>query len=411
MTKTIDLEYGKPIEEKLNIRTAMEEASRCLLCHDAPCSTACPAGTDPGRFIRSLRFRNIKGGAEIIRENNILGGSCSLICPHGKLCEEACSRTGIDQPIRIGSIQAFLIEQEKAFGMEVLKAPEERKEGKVACIGSGPASLACAASLALEGYDVTIFEAEEKAGGVLTYGINPSRLSQEVVDHDINMVKNLGVEFLMNKRIAGKEGIEELKEEFDAIHVGVGLGKSREIDGYEAQGVVNALSFLKSARENKGDINIGDNIIIVGGGDVAMDCALTAKQLGAENVSIVYRRTIEEAPASEKELELVQRMGIPIITQFAPEEIKEENGQLVGVGFKSRDGYSSLNLKADKLIFAIGQEATLDYEDFKVSEGVFASGDLMNGGQTVVQAVAEGKEIALEIAEYLSKKEVKEYGY
>ena len=248
MTKTIDLEYGKPIEEKLNIRTAMEEASRCLLCHDAPCSSACPAGTDPGKFIRSLRFRNIKGGAEVIRENNILGGSCSLICPHGKLCEEACSRTGIDKPIKIGAIQAFLIEQEKALGMKVLKVPNEKKDGKIACIGSGPASLACAAKLALEGYSVTIFEAEEKPGGVLTYGINPSRLSQDTVDHDINMVKDLGVEFVMNKRIDGEKGIEELKEEFDAVHVGVGHGKSKEIAGFNADGVVNALDFLKDAR-------------------------------------------------------------------------------------------------------------------------------------------------------------------
>ncbi|MBV1819179.1 FAD-dependent oxidoreductase [Anaerosalibacter bizertensis] len=407
MTKTMDLEYGKPIGKKFNIRTAMEEASRCLLCHDAPCSNACPAGTDPGKFIRSLRFRNIKGAAETIRENNILGGSCSLICPHSKLCEEACSRTGIDKPIKIGALQAFLIEQEKTLGMKILKAPKEKKDGKIACIGSGPASLACAAKLALEGYNVTIFEAEEKPGGVLTYGINPSRLPQEVVEHDIEIVKELGVEFVMNKRIDGKEGIKELKRQFDAIHVGVGLGKSKVIGNKNINGVVNALDFLKDVKENDGKIDVEDHVIIIGGGDVAMDCAITAKQVGAKDVCIVYRRTIEEAPANIEELRLVQRMGIPIITQFAPEKINEENNRLIGVRFKSKDGYSELNLKADKLIFAIGQEPAQDYKDFKVSDGVFASGDLINGGETVVQAVAEGKEVALEIIEYLSKKEVK----
>lgn len=411
MTKTLELEYGKPIVEDFNIRTAMEEATRCLLCHDAPCSKACPAGTEPEKFIRSLRFNNIKGAAETIRTNNILGGSCSLICPHGKLCEEACSRTGIDKPIQIGAIQSFIIEQEKALGMKVLKAPEDKKDGKVACIGSGPASLACAASLALAGYNVTIFEAEEKAGGVLTYGINPSRLSQEVVDHDIDMVRNLGVEFVMNKRIDGQKGIEELKEEFDAIHVGVGLSKAKELEDYKAEGVLNALDFLKTARDNNGKVDVGDHVIIIGGGDVAMDCALTAKQIGVKNLSIVYRRTIEEAPASEKELEVVQKMGIPIITQFAIEEIKEENGKLTGVNFKSRDGHSKLELKADNLIFAIGQEATEDYKEFKISEGVFASGDLTNGGETVVKAVSEGKVVATEIIRYLSKKEEKEYAY
>lgn len=143
------------------------------------------AGTDPAKFIRSIRFRNVKGAAETIRENNILGGTCARVCPYDRLCEEACSRCGIDRPIEIGKLQRYAIEQERVFGMRTLKAPEEKKAGKVACVGAGPASLACAAELAKAGYDVTIFEREEKAGGVLTYGIVPSRLPQEIVDHDL----------------------------------------------------------------------------------------------------------------------------------------------------------------------------------------------------------------------------------
>ena len=170
-------------------RTAMEEAARCLLCHDAPCSKGCPAGTDPAKFIRSIRFRNVKGAAETIRSANVLGGTCARVCPYDNLCEEACSRCGIDKPIEIGKLQRYAIEQEKLFKMKTLVAPKQKKPGKIACVGAGPASLACAAELAKAGYKVTVFEREAKPGGVLTYGITPSRLPQAVVDHDISTVK------------------------------------------------------------------------------------------------------------------------------------------------------------------------------------------------------------------------------
>ena len=140
MSKITKKEYGEEMEKGFNLRTAMEEASRCLLCHDSPCSKGCPAGTDPGKFIRSLRFRNIKGAAETVRENNPLAGCCAQVCPYGKMCEQACSRTGIDKPIEIGKIQRFLVEEEKNQGMEFLKAAEPKKE-KIACVGAGPASL------------------------------------------------------------------------------------------------------------------------------------------------------------------------------------------------------------------------------------------------------------------------------
>ncbi|WP_315167423.1 FAD-dependent oxidoreductase [Metaclostridioides mangenotii] len=414
MSKVLDLKYKESLTEKFNTRAAMEEASRCLLCHDAPCSKSCPAETDPGSFIQSIRFKNVKGAAETIRTNNVLGGSCSLICPHDKLCEGACSRTGIDKPIKIGKLQEFAVDQEKLFNMEILKSPVEKKDQKVACIGSGPASLTCAAELALKGYDVTVFEAEDKIGGILTYGINPSRINRELVDYDIEIIKSLGVNFVMNKKIDGKKGIEELKDDFDAVHVGVGLSESKKVDesniDYSVTGVRSALEFLKDARESDGKVDIGDYVVVIGGGDVAMDCAITAKQIGAKNVSIVYRRSIAEAPANIDELDIVQKMGVSIITPFRPEKTISEGGKLVGLNFKSRDEYSELNLKADTLVVAIGQEVSMEFKDFEVEDGVFASGDLINTGDTVVQAVAEGKVAASEIEKYLSKKEVKVYG-
>jgi dihydropyrimidine dehydrogenase (NAD+) subunit PreT len=167
-TDESDKQYG------YNLRTAREEALRCLLCEDAPCSKGCPAGTDPGSFIKSIRFNNVKGAAETIRSNNVLGGTCARVCPYDRLCEEYCSRCGIDKPIQIGRLQRFAVEQEKSFKMKVLEAPQKKKAGKVACIGAGPASLACAAKLATNGYKVTIYDEQEKAGGVLSYGITPA---------------------------------------------------------------------------------------------------------------------------------------------------------------------------------------------------------------------------------------------
>ncbi|MEG2418615.1 MAG: FAD-dependent oxidoreductase, partial [Eubacterium sp.] len=325
MSDVLKKSYAQEIEKGYDYRRAMEEASRCLLCHDAPCSKGCPAGTDPGKFIRSLRFRNIKGAAETIRENNALAGSCAQVCPYGKLCEEACSRCGIDTPINIGKIQRFLVEQEKEQGMEFL-TPAAKNGKKVACVGAGPASLTCARELSVLGYDVTVFEAKEKAGGVLSYGIVPSRLSQEVVDFDIETIEKTGVHFVFGETVDGAR-LETLKKEYDAVFMGIGLWQAKMVDlpGTDLDGVVGAIDFLEKARTGV-VTELPENVVVIGGGDVAMDCVTTAKQLGSKNAAIVYRRTIEEAPADIEEVKLVQSMGIPMFTQFAPAEILGKDG-------------------------------------------------------------------------------------
>lgn len=395
-------------------RTAMEEAARCLLCHDAPCSKGCPAGTDPAKFIRSIRFRNVKGAAETIRENNILGGTCAHVCPYNRLCEEACSRCGIDKPIQIGLLQRYAIEQEEALGMKTLAAPAEKKAAKVACIGAGPASLACAAKLAQEGYEVTIFEAEAKAGGVLTYGITPSRLPQSVVDHDIKQVEDLGVKFVFNTKVDSAR-FAELQKEYKAIFIGVGLWQTKlpDIPGTDLPGVMAAADFLKKARTTGESFNPGKKVVVVGGGNVAMDCAVTAKLLGADT-AIYYRRSIEEAPAEMEELQHVLELGVSITTGFAPAEVTG-SGKVEGMKFKGRDGVSEASVACDTVIFAIGQGAEAVPAPVKVNEkglvvvsgsktnveGVFAGGDIAHGGKTVVEAVAAGKVAAFEIGEYL----------
>jgi len=423
LSKVVKAKYTADAVDGFTPRTAMEEAARCLLCEDAPCSKGCPAGTDPGKFIRSIRFRNVKGAAETIRENNVLGGSCARVCPYDRLCEEYCSRCGIDKPIQIGKLQRFAVEQEKAHKMKILTAPAKKKNVKVACIGSGPASLACAAKLAQAGYQVTIFEAAEKAGGVLTYGITPARLPQHVVDFDIKTVKDLGVKFVFGTKVGEDITIDELKKAgFKAFFIGAGLWSSKvpDIPGKDLKGVTSAIDFLKAARESKGAFDPGKTVVVIGGGDVAMDCATTAKLLGAD-VKIYYRRTLEEAPANMTEIQYATSLGIPITTNFAPKEILGK-GKAEFVVFKGRDGVSEAKVAADTVIFAIGQapEDMTKIAPVKITEkgtiaanakgktnvaGIFAAGDVVNGGKTVVEAVAAGKEAAAEIIAYLTKKE------
>lgn len=419
------MEKGKYLLETKSALTpllAMEEAARCLLCHDAPCSKACPAGTDPGKFIRSLRFKNLKGAVETIRENNVLGGICSRVCPYDKYCEGACSRCGIDKPIQIGDLQRFLTDYEKKIDMKVLDKVDANKE-KVAIVGSGPSGLAAASALALKGYKVTVFEERDMLGGWLSYGIPPQRLPQDIVEHEINLIKDLGVEFKTNCKVGKDITIDELKEnEFKAFLVSIGMqkGKDLEVKGTDLDGVVNGVDFLAEAKSKDGDVKVGKHVIVIGGGDVAMDCASTAKLLGCEDVKIVYRRTIEKMPADAEEKRYINSLNIPIFTGFKPVEVLGKNKKVTGFKAEGMFDSSNIELDTDMVIFAIGQEAeeakeiaAVDVSDKGIIqtkgcktkvEGVFAAGDIVEGDKTVVQAVASGKLAAFEIDAYLSSK-------
>ena len=401
MSRTIRVMENRELEKGFDARAAMAEAARCLLCHDAPCSAACPAGTDPARFIRSLRFSNLWGAAETIRENNPLGASCSRICPVNELCEGACARSRLDAPVKIAKLQRFITDEERRLDMHILEAGEPN--GKtVACVGAGPASLACAVELARKGCKVTVFEETAQPGGMLSFGIPPFRLPQEIVDFDLSRIEKLGIEFFCDTHLTVHD-LDNLLERYDAVFVGTGLMKPKTLDlpGKELDGVHHALDWLKTARLEKPSEK-GNQIVIIGDGDVAMDCATTAASLLAANVKLVYCRPIAFASANIDETLLAVKMGIPVLAEFFPKEIRGENGKVTGIVFTGADNVSTLTLATDKVILAVGQEKADDLASLPEHPRLFAGGDRVNGGSTVVAAIASGKRTARAILDTLS---------
>ena len=397
--------YLKEYEAGYTPKLVMEEASRCLLCHDAPCSKACPAGTDPAKFIRSVRFRNFKGAAETVRINNILGAICARVCPTERYCQQGCSRSGIDKPIDIGRIQRYVTDYEDALKMNILEAKPLNGK-KVAVVGSGPAGLSIAGNLAMEGYKVTIFEKEAKAGGYLRYGIPEYRLPNAVVDKEIKRIEKLGVEILLNSPVSD---LEKLKKEYDAVVVAVGHNKGKVLPLFAGKRFVKtAVDFLHEAKRRKGNIKVPENVLVIGGGDVAMDTVTTLKLLGVKQVTDVVYETFEEFKASKKELQGAQEQGVSIIDGFVPVALKGKK-----VVFQHRFVPSKLEVKADLILLAVGQyteAGLLGLEVNKMQEvtnaggKVFVCGDIGSGEKTVVYAVRGAKEVAYAVKKYLGGK-------
>ncbi|KHS57082.1 hypothetical protein QX51_10345 [Terrisporobacter othiniensis] len=380
-----------------------EEASRCLLCHDAPCSKACPAGTDPAKFIRSLRFENPKGAIETIKENNVLGGVCSKVCPSKAYCEGACSRVSLKTPIKIKMLQEYLMELDKTLNVPMLR---ERKhvDKKVGVVGSGPAGLAAAVELLKEGYDVTVYERDEKLGGYLTYGIPSDRLSGELVAHEINQIKELGVVFKNNVKVEKPEDL--LKEGFDAVIWACGLhkGKTLNIDGINLENVEIGVDYLRKVKEEPQNVYVGKNVIVVGGGDVAMDVARTAKLRGADNVNILYRRTENEMPAYIDEKVETKEAGVNMYVKFKPVSI-EGNSKVEKATFESLGNDTTITMKCDQYILAISQESEENVDELlDSSKGIFAAGDVVSSEKTVVYAIKSGKEVAKKVIDFVNEK-------
>lgn len=391
---------------------AIKEASRCLLCHDAPCSHSCPAETNPGKFIRSIYFRNLKGAAETIRENNALGAVCARVCPTEKLCQHGCSRSGIDTPIDIGRLQRFVTDFEQQTRMKIYQ-PGRKDKGKVAIVGAGPAGLQASVTLCNLGYDVTLFEKETQPGGWLRHGIPAFRLPLSVLYAEIARIVEMGVTIRCGHEVGKTLTLAQLKTDYRAILLTVGLSKGSTLPLFnDAYPLEIAVDFLQRARASDGDISVPQSALIIGGGDVAMDVASTLKILGCESVTCVAREELAEFPASEQEFATAQALGVSIIDGFTP--IAAAGNK---VTFKHVRLPGELTLMAEQIILAVGQQAELEAfagiqaqhntvatHDYQTSDpALFAAGDIIQGDKTVVYAVKTGKEAAQAIHHYLEE--------
>ena len=387
--------------------TVTEEASRCLLCHDAPCSKACPAGTNPDKFIRSVRFRNFKGAAETIRMNNALGAVCARVCPTEKYCQKGCSRSGIDRPIDIGRIQRYVTDFEEVAKMDILeKKPANGKS--VGIVGSGPAALQAAATLTMLGYAVEVYEKEKELGGMLRL-IPEYRLPNHIVDKEIERIEKFGVKFHTNCEVGHKMPLEELKAKHDAVLLAPGYSYGKMLPMFDGnKNVVKAVDFLREVKAKAGKVSVPNNVLVVGGGDVAMDVVSTLKLLGAENVTDVVYEEFKEFRASKKELEGAQKLGVTIIDGYVPVKVEENK-----VSFEHRVIKAKVEVESDLIVLAVGQIPIvaglgIDLVRGEVDEGrpyitkdpkVWVCGDIAHSAydKTVVGGVRTGKEVAFYI--------------
>ena len=401
----MDSKYLKELEPGFSPLTVCEEASRCLLCLDAPCSKACPAGTSPDLFIRSVRFRNFKGAAETIRENNALGAICARVCPTEKYCQKGCSRSGIDKPIDIGRIQRYVTDYEESLGMKILEAGKDNGK-RIAIVGSGPAALQAAVSFRRMGYGVDVYEKEKVLGGMLRL-IPEYRLPNRVVDKEIDRIEKFGVKFFKGVCVGKDKSVEDLKKDHAGVLLAPGYSYGKMLPMFEGnKDVILAVDFLREVKAKGGNVKVPNNILVIGGGDVAMDVNSTLKLLGCEHVTDVVYEQFKEFKASKKELEGAQALGVTIMDGYVPKEV---NGN--EVKFAHREIEGEVKVKADKIILAVGQYPDvsglgIELVKGEVNEGkkyftkdpkVFVCGDIAHSefDKTVVGGVRTGKEVAI----------------
>ncbi|MFH2044454.1 MAG: NAD(P)-binding protein [Pseudomonadota bacterium] len=403
------------------------------------CQDACPAHIDVRKYITLISQGEFNKSLEVIRETMPFPAVCGRVCTYP--CESQCERNNIDQPVAIRALKRFVSDYEVQNGREKASPCKITKEKKVAIIGSGPAGLSCAYDLIRKGYFVTIFEAMPKTGGLMRYGIPAYRLPDTCLDNDIEYIRELGVEIKTSQPILSLENLL-VNENYDAVFMGVGAKTSVNagLQGVNSSGVFSALDFLEAV--NNGEkINLGKRVIIVGGGNAAIDSARAAKRLGADNVSIIYRRSRDEMPADPLEIKEAELEGVNIRFHVSPVKIIENNGKCIGVeclemkpGEVDDSGRprpipikgSEFVLDTDNVIIAIGQsvdksklpimpelnkQGTLAVDEITMqtnTTGVFAGGDVVSGASTVIKAIAAGKEAAVSIDRYLSGQDLYE---
>ena len=427
---------------------AIDEAKRCLQCKHKPCVGGCPVRINIPAFIAEVAKGEFEAAYQIIAKSSSLPAVCGRVCPQESQCEQKCVRGIKGEPVAIGRLERFVADYHNQNNTELPEKPVSNGR-KVAIIGSGPSGLTCAGDLAKKGYDVTIFEALHTAGGVLVYGIPEFRLPKAIVQKEIDGLKALGVKLETNMVIGKTVSIDELMDEFgyEAVFIGSGAGLPRfmNIPGENLNGVYSANEFLtrinlmKAYRDhNKTPIQHGSKVVVVGGGNVAMDAARCAKRLGAD-VTIVYRRAEKELPARAEEVEHAKEEGIHFNLLTNPIEIKGKDGWVdkitcirMELSEPDESGRarpvavpgSEFEIDADCVIMSIGTSPNplikstpegletqrwggiiADEETGKTSrEGVYAGGDAVTGAATVILAMGAGKNAAAAIDEYLQNK-------
>ena len=423
----------KPV---LDRKKALVESSRCYFCFDAPCVEACPTSIDIPNFIRMISTDNVRGAAEKIFEQNILGGMCARVCPTEILCEDSCVRnTSEDKPVNIGALQRYATDRLMAQGVHPFQ--RQAASGKtVAVIGGGPAGLSAAHRLAMLGHDVTIFDAKDKLGGLNEYGIAAYKTVNDFAQREVDWLMKIGGITAKTKTALGLDiTLEQMRREFDAVFVGLGLSgvNALGLDGEAVNGVLDAVDYIAQLRQakDKSKLPVGRKIVVIGGGNTAIDIAVQSKRLGAEDVTLVYRRGPEHMSATWHEQEFAQVNGVTIkhwakpvrliSHQGAVREIEFEYTQLDGEGRLIGTG-ETFNLLCDVVFKAIGQKLVKDpvngkaHESLDLANGkivvnddmqtslpdVWAGGDCVASGiDLTVQSVEDGKVAAIAIDRYL----------
>jgi dihydropyrimidine dehydrogenase (NAD+) subunit PreT len=413
------------IHVPLDRKRALIEASRCYFCFDAPCLEACPTGIDIPGFIRKISTDNVKGAAVTILSENIMGGACARVCPVEILCEAACVREAQEEkPVQIGALQRYATDW--LFEQKLQPFTRAGSTGKrVAVVGAGPAGLACAHRLSMLGHDVTVYETRPKASGLNEYGIAAYKVPNDFAQHEVGFIMSLGGIKIEHGKALGREiSLTALRGDYDAVFLGVGHTgvNALSLEGEDMPGVMDAVAYIERLRQaaDKGSLEIGRRVVVIGGGNTAIDIAVQAKKLGAEDVTIVYRRGPDNMSATWHEQELAQTNGVNIKHWARPVRLIGHRGQLKEVEFE----YTQLDEKgllmttgdrftllADMLFKAIGQNFVPDplgkdaRQVIELSDGrirvnaehqtslpdVWAAGDCVPGEDLTVSAVQGGK--------------------